>query len=141
VERDRLLIRERTLALETKEYLLEKTVAEFDLPFSFSTDVFHCAKKFIPAVNPSEAFLDADKLRFPLLLRKWKTGDRFQPLGMKGSKLLSDFFSDAHFSKTMKDNAWVIESGGEIVWLVGYRIDERFKLEPASREVFCTRVR
>ncbi|HEV7230716.1 MAG TPA: tRNA lysidine(34) synthetase TilS [Bacteroidia bacterium] len=140
VERDRLLIRKKTGTSDEKEYLLEKTKAVFNLPFSFSTDIFPHTKEFVPTSLPSEAFLDAGKLDFPLLLRKWKAGDRFQPLGMKGSKLLSDFFTDGHFSKSMKDNAWVLVSRGEIAWVVGHRIDERFKLEPSSQEVFCTHV-
>jgi tRNA(Ile)-lysidine synthase len=79
-----------------------------------------------------EAWLDYSKLKFPLLWRKWKEGDRFIPLGMKSFKKVSDFLIDEKVSIPEKERITVIESGGEIVWVVGKRIDERMKLENAS---------
>ena len=76
------------------------------------------------------AFLDVDKLTFPLVLRKWHEGDRFQPLGMGGkNQLLSDFFRLKKMSQFEKEEVWVLETAQkEICWVVGYRIDERFKM-------------
>ncbi|HEU5291891.1 MAG TPA: tRNA lysidine(34) synthetase TilS, partial [Cyclobacteriaceae bacterium] len=79
------------------------------------------------------AKLDADKLKFPLRWRKWKPGDFFYPLGMDHKRKLSDFLIDNKVALTDKDSVTVLESGGEIAWVVGYRIDNRFKITPQTR--------
>lgn len=72
------------------------------------------------------ANLDIDKLTFPLVLRKWRHGDSFYPFGMKGRKKLSDFFVDKKINLIEKENIWVLTSNEEIVWIIGFRIDNRY---------------
>ena len=81
------------------------------------------------------ALVDADLLQFPLTLRRWQQGDQFVPLGMSGRKKVSDFLIDAKVSVAEKQRQFVLLSGEEIIWLVGRRIDDRYRLTPRTENV------
>ena len=120
-------------------------------------EVFEITEKTISLVYPLEinfkviadktiiydnniAQLDVEKLKFPLTLRKWKEGDKFMPLGMKKFKKLSDFFIDSKFSIIDKQEQWLLCSGVDIVWVLGCRIDERYKLESNTKKVYIAQL-
>ncbi|MBR3492467.1 MAG: tRNA lysidine(34) synthetase TilS [Bacteroidales bacterium] len=106
-------------------------------PFHLCFSKLERTADFIIDKSSEVAQLDADKIQFPLILRHWLHGDRFHPLGMKGSKLLSDFFVDQKFTEYQKQNVWLLVSaGGDILWVVGYRLDDRFKITDDTKTVF-----
>jgi tRNA(Ile)-lysidine synthase len=86
--------------------------------------------------SEKNALLDKEKLIFPLTVRGWQEGDYFQPLGMRGKKKLSDFMIDRKIPVNLKRHVRVLESAGEIVWVVGLRIDDRFKVTPETKHIF-----
>ncbi len=86
--------------------------------------------------DKSVAYIDKGKLIFPLVIRPWKQGDYFYPFGMKlKKKKLKKFFTDEKVPLHEKENIWVIESNKKIVWVAGYRLDERFKVTDKTKEV------
>ncbi len=114
---------------QTKEaslILVEKEVGEIRFPNGI-LNIIHHSPLTTHGTNETVS-LDASSIRFPLLLRKWKTGDYFYPLGMQKKKKLSKFLIDLKLSKTEKEKVWVLESDQKILWVIGYRIDNRFRI-------------
>ena len=85
--------------------------------------------------NQNEIYIDYSLLKFPLILRRWQNGDRIYPYGLKGSKKLKDVFNDLKINVLEKERAWVLESNGEIVWLVNYKSDRRFAVSENSEQI------
>ncbi len=85
--------------------------------------------------NNAMAFLDRDLLDFPLHFRKWRDSDYFYPFGMNGKKKLSDYFIDKKMSIPEKEDCWILVSGEKIIWIVNYRIDDRFKITDKTKNV------
>jgi tRNA(Ile)-lysidine synthase len=93
--------------------------------------------RFVLNRNENIAQLDFDLLSFPLKLRSWKNGDFFQPLGLKRKKKLSDLFVDRKISLNHKKDIAILENNnGDILWVAGLRIDERYKISPNTKKVF-----
>jgi tRNA(Ile)-lysidine synthase len=86
--------------------------------------------------DPDKAFVDADQLIFPLVLRNWQEGDRFMPIGMRNFKKLSNFFIDQKVPLPEKENIPIVINGnGEIVWVAGLRQDNRYKVTGSTKKV------
>jgi tRNA(Ile)-lysidine synthase len=135
LERDRCLVSPRKQNGEKQSISVSIRKKVYAAPFPFTLNLISGSMPGKIPSHASIACLDHGKLVFPLVLRPWKKGDRFQPLGMKGRKLLSDYFTDQKVSVAKKEEAWVLESEGQIVWLVGYRIDERYKVDQKTRQI------
>ena len=128
-------------SVEDEEIQIEIGKGEIISPIHLRFSRFEKSSDFIIDKSLDVALLDADKIQFPLTLRHWRHGDRFHPLGMKGSKLLSDFFVDQKFTESQKQNVFLLVSAeSEILWVVGYRIDDRFKIEETTKSVFACRL-
>lgn len=97
-------------------------------------------KKIEITKDEKTACLDYHKLRFPLVLRPWKEGDSFVPFGMKGRKKISDFLTDKKIPFPDKEKIYVLVSFGKIIWVVGKRIDERFKVDKDTKKVFVSKL-
>lgn len=131
-----------------RNWLIVSPISTKDSSFAFidadcdnvSFDGYCIEMKTIPRPDKIDAdskvaLLDPSLLKFPLLIRKWKQGDYFYPLGMTKKKKLSRFFIDQKMSLTEKENCLVIESDKRIVWIIGHRIDNRFKITDNTKNV------
>tara|TARA_Y100000385_G_C13059510_1_gene623652 strand:- start:218 stop:1534 length:1317 start_codon:yes stop_codon:yes gene_type:complete len=133
-ERQGLLLSRNSL-LAKESHLIQDSDKFISKPIDLKFSV-HNAKDFKIIKNSRYAALDYAKLQFPLLLRPWQNGDSFTPLGMKGKKKISDFMIDEKFSTYQKENTWVICSLDTVVCIVGYRINENFRLVPQTEKVY-----
>jgi tRNA(Ile)-lysidine synthase len=118
-------------------------VAEDCQDFAFGGKNYQCQKipigEYSIKKDATVAAFDYEKLRFPLIVRAFKQGERFQPFGMQGKKLISDYLIDEKVPVNLKIEQAVLESAGKIICLLGRRIDERFKISPSTQTVFEVR--
>lgn len=114
------------------EIIIINSVTEntnFPLNFSF------CNLSNISNQNKNVIFVEESKLQFPLTIRKWNSGDYFYPAGMQGKKKVSKYFKDEKFTLFQKQEAFILESNDQIVWIIGHRADERFKTENTTQNI------
>lgn len=138
-DRQSLILQKKNNELH-HEYLIDEHTGHIDIPIHLKIKKFDIYQGFKPDTNPDVASLDGDKLQFPLLLRPWKHGDKFYPLGMKNMKKLSDFFTDAKLSIIEKERCHVLVSDEQIVWIAGRRIDDRYKITEKTKSVVELRI-
>ncbi len=124
---------------EMHEVLIASDCSAIQSPISFEIEHLSISPEFSIPRDPAIACLDIDKIQFPLRLRKWQVGDRFKPLGMKNFKKVSDYFSNRKMSLAEKENTWILESSGQICWLINQRLDDRFKVTTETKNVLLIR--
>ncbi|MCV9926227.1 tRNA lysidine(34) synthetase TilS [Flavobacterium sp. LS1R49] len=118
--------------VQQEEFYIEINDQEVNFPLKMAI----CKVTDISIPSNKAIFVDADKIKFPLLLRKWNEGDVFLPFGMNGkSKKVSKLFKDEKLSLIDKENTWILCSDNQIVWVVGIRQDERFKIENTTENI------
>jgi len=133
-DREYLLISPFKLKSEQVFYL-EEDCGKINFPVHLSIEKLERTSDFRFSTHQNVADLDMEKLVFPLILRHWQEGEYFQPLGMTGMKKLSDFFVDEKYSIPDKENAWILASGNQPVWIVGKRLDDRFKITSKTKRI------
>jgi len=137
-DRDQLFISELKES-EEKIYYIEKDDVELFEPFDILVQKVDSVN-FDIIKRSNVACIDYDMIQFPLLIRKWKQGDYFQPLGMTGIKKVSDFLIDRKVPLHEKENVWLLCSGKKIVWIMGLRLDERFKVTSDTKKVLVLKI-
>mgnify|MGYP001799378675 CR=1 FL=1 len=140
-----ILVKDRTHLILTRKDSdrREVLINEGDATVDAGSSSFFCETLQPPLTlngTPEIAMLDRDKLQFPLQVRDWRPGERFVPLGMKGKKKISDFMIDCKIPLNLKSSYQVLTSGEEIVWLIGLRIDDRYKLRADTARIFKIKV-
>ncbi len=130
-DRNVLLLTEIISEKKKEEVLIKKNTKKIESPLQME---FNPIDK-IGYIDKRVIYVDADKVKYPLKLREWQKGDTFQPLGMKGKKKLSKFFKDEKVSLIAKEKTWVLCSDSEIIWIIGHRADDRFKVTPKTTEI------
>ena len=125
---------------EKKVYPISVNQRSVTKPINLSVETSRVKDGFLPIKDTRFAQLDKNKLEFPLKIRKWKNGDKFKPFGMKGSKLLSDYFIDNKIDLFEKEDIWLLLSGEKIIWIIGHRISEEYKITKESINVLSIKL-
>ena len=109
------------------------------VPPTLTYETVDITPEFIILRDKHIACLDADKVTLPLTVRKWQAGDKFTPLGMKGKKNVSDYLTDRKFTLFQKEHQYVACQGDKIVWLIGERIDNAYRIDTDSKRALIVR--
>jgi tRNA(Ile)-lysidine synthase len=117
------------------EWTIEEGTNIIENPIHLEFNLIEKNENFIVSKLSEKVDVDADKISFPLILRKWHYGDTFQPFGMNQEKKVSDFFVDEKLNLFQKEDAWLLTSNGEIVWIVGIRLDNRFRITENTQKI------
>ncbi|HET9569916.1 MAG TPA: tRNA lysidine(34) synthetase TilS [Bacteroidales bacterium] len=134
-DRDSMLVTEIP-PLDEAEFPLEEGQSSLNEPFQMHCQLVHSDKNFQISTSKSKAYLDADKLLFPLIIRHPRKGDNFIPFGMHGRKLISDYCIDRKMNALEKEELWLLCSGKDVVWVIGERIDNRFRIDETTKRIF-----
>lgn len=134
-DRDTFIIEEIPLLPDNKIFLITESDSKISDPLKLNISSFIKPNNFSLGKEANILHADKDEVTFPLIIRRWAHGDWFKPLGMKGTKKVSDYFTDRKFSLIDKENTWLLCSGDNIVWIIGERMDDRFKITKHTKEI------
>ena len=130
-DRNHLVLTTKEQVVDSRVYCIDAKQQSCTIPIKLNfTKVAQVGEH-----EPHSLYVDAAKLTYPLKVRAWRLDDVFHPFGMKGKKKLTKFFKDEKLSLLSKNSVWVLESGDEIVWVIGLRPDDRYKVTSATKEV------
>jgi tRNA(Ile)-lysidine synthase len=142
LSRSNRLVRDRESLIVTslvsddrRIYYLDESTSELSSPLKMKVSIIERKYKYEIPDSPRTACIDIDKVQFPLIIRHWEKGDYFKPLGMSGIKKLSDFFVDQKMSLPEKENAWILANGEQVAWIIGKRLDDRFKITSKTKNI------
>ncbi len=116
-------------------FLINQEQGSLIYPLKMQIEILKDLKFVNISKEKNIAMLDADLVKFPLILRKWRQGDSFVPFGMRKEKKLSDYFTANKYSLLDKENQWILCSEEKIIWLIGERIDDRFRISNATKNI------
>jgi len=122
------------------EQKIDEGNTQIQHPIAMQFEVITPDASFEIPKSSAVATLDYSELKFPLTLRLWRKGDWFIPFGMRGHKKVSDFLIDQKVPLHRKDSIYVLESNGDIVWVVGYRTDNRYRVNEGCNKIFMVRL-
>jgi len=134
-DRDYLIINKIESA-SNEEYFITENKTEMTIPFQLKISKIKLNSDFRVSKEKNCIHVDASRLCFPLQLRRWNEGDSFFPFGMNKRKKISDFFIDNKLTIIEKEQSWLLLSGDEIVWVVGQRMDNRYRVTNETTDVF-----
>jgi tRNA(Ile)-lysidine synthase len=134
-DRDSLIISELKNDDPGQIYYIEEDMREMNEPLRLRIKSRDTTGEELISTDPDIACFDTDQVLYPLIVRRWRQGDYFYPFGMNAMKKLSDFFVDQKFSLFDKENTWLLVSGNKIMWVIGKRIDHRFRVSSRTRRI------
>jgi tRNA(Ile)-lysidine synthase len=133
-DRDYLIVANKDLS-DQRRYYIDKLVDALHVPIRLDFKMVDNVSEYRIPRNPFIACIDYDKIEFPLILRKWHYGDYFRPFGFDHYKKLSDFFVDRKYSILDKERVWILATGETIIWIVGERLDDRFRVDKKTSRI------
>lgn len=141
-DRDTLIITQKDIPKQHNELYLIHSIDDdlSHLPINLHITIIDSSTQHIIQKNKHILSVDYNKIEFPLILRRWQHGDRFIPFGMSGSQKISDLFNNLKMSLIKKEQAWILESNNQIVWVVGIRADNRFRIDSQTQSILEIRL-
>ncbi|WP_165042714.1 tRNA lysidine(34) synthetase TilS [Dysgonomonas sp. ZJ709] len=134
-DRAQLIISEKEADTNNNNFEIRETTTTLSSPVNFEIETIFNSPDLTIEKNKNILYVDKNKLNFPLTIRRWQQGDWFIPFGMKGKKKVSDYFTDQKLSLFEKENVWLLCSDDAIVWIIGYRSDDRYRITTDTSDI------